>query len=157
MDWSEIVDNPYLQDLPFKIEQDRYGNILMSPASNRHGRLQNRIARELETQLDDGECITECSVQTSEGVKAPDVVWQSVEHYRRHGDSTPMPEAPEICVEVLSPSNSQAEMDLKRRLYFEAGAKEVWVCRQDGSLIFYDENGALSASTLAPNFTKQFN
>lgn len=31
MDWSEIVDNPYLEDLPFKIEQDRYGNILMSP------------------------------------------------------------------------------------------------------------------------------
>lgn len=107
MDWSEIVDNPYLQDLPFKIEQDRYGNILMSPASNWHGRIQNRIARKLEELLSGGECITECSVQTTEGVKAPDEVWHSSDHYARHEDATPIPEAPEICVEVLSPSNSR--------------------------------------------------
>lgn len=35
MDWSEIVDNPYLEDLPFKIEQDRYGSVVPSPAANR--------------------------------------------------------------------------------------------------------------------------
>ena len=31
--------------------------------------------------------------------------------------------APEICVEVLSPSNSKPEMEEKRALYFEAGGK----------------------------------
>jgi hypothetical protein len=54
MDWAEIVDNPYLQDLPFKIEQDRYGNILMSPASNWHSELQAEIAYLLRKLLDGG-------------------------------------------------------------------------------------------------------
>lgn len=33
MRWSEVIDNPVLQNLPFKIELNRFGNILMSPAS----------------------------------------------------------------------------------------------------------------------------
>ena len=74
MDWSEIVDNPYLQDLPFKIEQDRYGNILMSPASNLHGYFQAEIAAILRRLTDAGRVIVESSVQTPQGVKAPDVV-----------------------------------------------------------------------------------
>lgn len=152
MDWSEIVDNPYLADLPFKIEQDRYGNILMSPASNWHNRIQNVIARHLENALSDGVAFSECSVQTSEGVKVPDVVWQSPEHYARHGDTTPMTVAPEICVEVLSPSNSRSEMDEKRSLYFAAGASEVWVCREDGAMEFFGHDGTLDKSTLAPGF-----
>ncbi|MEM6328971.1 MAG: Uma2 family endonuclease [Planctomycetota bacterium] len=152
MDWSEIIDNPHLQDLPFKIEQDRYGNVLMSPASNWHGRIQNRIARKLEATLAGGECITECSVQTPEGVKAPDVVWQSSSHYARHGDATPMPEAPEICVEMLSPSNSAAEIELKRRLYFDAGAREVWLCHADGRMEFFLPGGRAERSAAAPEF-----
>lgn len=154
MDWSEIVDNPHLQDLPFKIEQDGYGNILMSPASNRRNRIQYRIARRLESEMGCGEVFLECSVATSKGVKVPDVVWQSSEHYAAHGDTTPMTVAPEICVEVLSPSNSTAEMDEKQRLYFEAGAREVWVCSETGSLAFYNAQGILAESVIAPGFPK---
>ena len=40
MQWSEVITDKSLKDLPYKIELDRYGNILMSPASNRHGRMQ---------------------------------------------------------------------------------------------------------------------
>ena len=70
MDWSEIVDNPYLQDLPFKIEQDRYGNILMSPASNRHGRTPSRDrlpAPERSSRV--ASRLPSVRSQTSEGVK----------------------------------------------------------------------------------------
>lgn len=152
MDWSEIVDNPYLQDLPFKIEQDRYGNILMSPASNWHGRIQVRLAKRLERELSGGEAFVECSVQTSEGVKVPDVVWQSDAHFAVHGDTTPMTVAPEICVEVLSPRNSRVEMDDKRALYFAAGAVEVWSCDKSGKMEFFDLSGQLAESKLAPGF-----
>jgi Uma2 family endonuclease len=154
MDWSEIVDNPYLQDLPFKIEQDRYGNILMSPASNWHGRVQFRVAKRLERELSGGEAFVECSVRTSEGVKVPDVVWQSEGHFSDHGNVTPMPVAPEICIEGLSPWNSRAEMDEKRRLYFEAGALEVWVCDNDGKLEFFGPEGQRELSQLAPGFPR---
>lgn len=31
MQWSEVVDNPYFENLPFKIELNRYGKIEMTP------------------------------------------------------------------------------------------------------------------------------
>jgi hypothetical protein len=43
MQWSEVIDNPYFKNLPFKIELNRYGKIEMTPASNKHGRLQLHI------------------------------------------------------------------------------------------------------------------
>ena len=69
MEWSEVIDNPLLRDLPFKIELNKFGKLLMSPASNEHGRIQSRIAAALLNKLAKGGVITECSVQTSDGVK----------------------------------------------------------------------------------------
>lgn len=155
MDWSEIVDNPYLQDLPFKIEQDRYGNIVMSPANYRHGYYQSQISARLIGSLQLGRVIVECSVQTSQGVKVPDVAWHSLPFLERHGEKTPLPAAPEICVEVLSPSNSWAELDEKRALYFEAGAEEVWVCDKDGAIRFYGPDGLMERSVIAPDYPQQ--
>ena len=34
MKWSEILEDKTLEDLPYKIEQDQWGNIVMRPASN---------------------------------------------------------------------------------------------------------------------------
>ena len=155
MDWAEIIDNPYLQDLPFKVEQDRYGNILMSPVSNWHSELQAEIAYLLRKLLDGGKALTECSVATSEGVKSPDVAWASDAFLSVNRRSTPFADAPEICVEVLSPSNSRAEMDEKRSLYFAAGAQEVWVCDKDGRIEFFSPTGSLTTSALAPDFPTQ--
>lgn len=45
MQWQEVIDNPYLKNLPFKIELNRWGRIEMSPASNRHALLQSRLAQ----------------------------------------------------------------------------------------------------------------
>jgi Putative restriction endonuclease len=45
--------------------------------------------------------------------------------------------APEICVELVSPSNSRSEIIEKRALYFDAVAAEVWVCALDGSISFF--------------------
>jgi Uma2 family endonuclease len=59
---------------------------------------------------------------------------------------------PEIVVEVLSGSNTRAGMEEKRRLYFEAGAREVWMCDPEGRLDFYSAAGELPASELMPSF-----
>jgi len=77
MEWSEVINNLVLQDLPFKVEPNKFGKILMSPASNSHGRTQVRIATNLTNKLPNGEVTTEYSIQTSEGVKVADVVWAS--------------------------------------------------------------------------------
>jgi Uma2 family endonuclease len=61
--------------------------------------------------------------------------------------------APEICVEIFSPSNTPAEIDEKRALYFDAGATEVWICNLDGSITFFlDPDDEASTSALCPAF-----
>jgi Uma2 family endonuclease len=129
--WQAVIDNPLLQDLPFKFELNKWGKIEMSPASNRHGKLQGEIYAELSKKRN-GTAIVECSVQTSNGVRVADVAWLSKAKNAEFGDQTPYPEAPEICVEIMSPSNSWGEMHMKAGLYLEAGAKEVWIQPIDG-------------------------
>lgn len=73
MKWSEVIDNPLLTDLPFKIELNKFGKLLMSPASNNHGRLQYLLGSRLEKEKQSGTVIMECSIETSEGVKVADV------------------------------------------------------------------------------------
>jgi len=37
-------------------------------------------------------------------------------------------------VEVLTPGNTNAEIQEEAGLYFDAGAREVWVCAADGAV-----------------------
>jgi Uma2 family endonuclease len=127
MQWSEVVDNPYFRNLPFKIELNQFGQVLMSPASNLHGSVQAKVTSLFDQKMKSGVVITECSVQTRDGVRVADVAWASDEFIARHGTTTPYPQAPELCVEVVSPSNTKAEIDYKISLYFAHGAQEVWV------------------------------
>jgi len=93
MEWTDVVDNPLLQNLPFKIELNRWGKILMSPASNNHGILQF-----------------------------------------------------EVGVEVISPSNSKAEMAEKIQLTLNQGAKEVWLVDQQGQITYFSNDGQIETS-----------
>lgn len=43
MDWAAVLNNPFLKDLPFKIELNKWDQILMSPASNNRGRHQFNV------------------------------------------------------------------------------------------------------------------
>lgn len=144
--WRAILDDPALRELPYKIELNARGKIEMIPANNAHGRWQTRVAAELLRLLPDGEVITEASVLTRIGVRVPDVVWASRAFVAAHGLTTPFPRAPEICVEVLSPSNTTDEIEEKVAAYIAAGATEVWVLHEDGTLRFFDASGAKPAS-----------
>ncbi|MEM6366188.1 MAG: Uma2 family endonuclease, partial [Planctomycetota bacterium] len=62
---------------------------------------------------------------------------------------------PEICVEVVSPSNTDSELRHKRQLYFDAGAIECWTCDQQGQMAFYQNNNPdtpHNKSKLCPEF-----
>jgi len=152
MKWQEVIEHPSLQDLPFKIELNEYGKIEMSPASNRHGRLQSKLNLLLVEYGKEGEIYLECSIDTRKGVKVADVAWSSPEFFAEYGEVTPLPVAPEICVEIISPSNSQREMSEKIDLYLAKGAKEVWLCDDEGNLTIYAPQGRIEASRLFPNF-----
>ncbi|OQX04191.1 MAG: hypothetical protein BWK73_37040 [Thiothrix lacustris] len=151
MEWSEVIDNPLLQNLPFKIELNKFGKLLMSPASNSHGRFQGRIAGALYQRQPEGEVITECSIQTSDGVKVADVAWASAAFIAEFGYATPYPKAPELCVEIVSPSNSKAEIAEKVELYLAKGAQEVWVVYENNRMEIFTHVGAIEQSTFAPD------
>ena len=146
MEWTEVMDNPFLKDLPFKIELNKWGKILMSPANNNHGSLQFKVGDIINRAKRNGEIIIECSIQTPEGTKVADVAWASDEFMDKHGYNTPYEVAPEICVEVISPSNSKGEMEEKVMLYLNQGAREVWLCDQQGRISYYSKAGKLKTS-----------
>lgn len=152
MQWQEIVESPLFRDLPFKIETDVAGRIVMSPASNRRGLYQSRLATLLARLLPQGESIAECSIQTADGVKVADVVWISDALLQSHEGVTPLPVAPEIVVEIASPSNTVAELMRKKELYFARGAQEFWLCDETAVLRFFNNHAELPASALVPDF-----
>jgi Uma2 family endonuclease len=147
--WAELCIDPQLRDLPGKIELNAYGVIELTPASNRHARRQAAVVFALSQQLPAGNALVECSIATAEGVRVPDVAWASSTFLARHGVTTPFPAAPEICVEVRSPSNTDEEMALKTRLYLEAGAVEVWIVSELGVWEIYNAQGAQPTSRYA--------
>ncbi|PEN08800.1 hypothetical protein CRI93_03325 [Longimonas halophila] len=153
--WAELCNDPSLQDLPYKIETNARGQIVMSPTYAWHGKYAYRIARLLEDHLPDGQVSVELAIRTTEGTKVADAIWCSVERWGKIKDAYDAPIAPEICVEVLSPANTEAEMEAKQALYFEAGAKEVWLCDAEGTLSFYDASGARDRSRQVPSFPAQ--
>jgi len=151
--WDELCRDPALRDLPYKIELNAWGKVEMSPASVQHAWLQSATLSELKQQLPDGLAMTECPILTTIGVRVPDVVWASTAFMRRHRGLSPLPRAPEICVEVLSPSNVEAEITEKARAYLAAGAHEVWRVAENGSVRFFDLSGERghSAFAVTPN------
>jgi Uma2 family endonuclease len=130
--WLQMIEDPLLAAIPYKVELNEKGAIEVSPASNRHGMLQAFIAGELRRLRPDGTTFTECSIETQIGVRVPDAAWASQSFIARHRLTTPFANAPEICIEVLSPSNTVAAMNEKVAAYLEAGAIEVWLVRDDG-------------------------
>ena len=86
----------------------------------------------------------------------PDVVWISESRWSEIPEGAEASTvAPEICIEVLSDSNSETEMEMKRALYFDRGAEEVWTCDESGRIRFFDPSGELNASRLTPSFPSQ--
>lgn len=124
----------------------------MSPTGNEHGIYQAKIIALMSQLMDKGTLIAECSIQTSEGVKVADVAWATDEFMRNNQGNNPYAEAPEICVEILPPSNSELEMGEKKELYFARGAKEFWVCDKDGNIKFYKNTGLLEKSHIIEAF-----
>ena len=155
MTWEEVCDDPALQDLPYKIELNRWGNIEMSPARNRHGEFQAKISHLMQLHLPDGVCTTECGVRTAENTKVPDVAWVSGERWSVTPHEFAYEVAPEICVEIFSPTNLLAEQLHKGGLYLQAGALEFWICDGQGTMRFFDTGGEIEHSRLCPPFPKK--
>src|SRR5271157_1630677 len=155
--WEEVLADPSLANLPYRIETDRHGRIVMSPPpAFSHSQRQGKIVGLMLKLLPEGQAMPECPLSTSDGVKAIDVAWLSTMREEHVQKPIVLERAPEICVEILSPSNTVSEIQEKQPLYFEAGAQEVWICGLDGNLRFYVAPGQqVDASRRCPSFPQE--
>ncbi len=155
MEWQTVCENQYLQNLPFKIELNKWGQIVMSPVKIKHSFYQGRISALLNTLISEGEVMPECAIQTSDGIKVADVAWISEKRFDLILEETSASIAPEICIEVKSESNTNEEIEFKKKLYLEAQAQEVWFCDPNGNMKFFNQEKELKISLLVPDFPKQ--
>ena len=152
MTWDEVCADRNLQDLPFRIETNRWGQIVMSPPHNDHSFAQSSIYDLLRRKMRRGQCLQETTIDTEEGHRVADASWMSAAFSQAHKGESSFKHAPEICVEVKSPSNSMGELLEKKALFLKAGAQEVWIREPSGKMLFFNAEGPLERSALCPGF-----
>lgn len=153
--YRALCDDPMYANVPAKIELDTWGRMVMTPPSYYHGRIQGRLCQRLAAL--GGEASCETPIATAMGLFLADAAWGSPEFIRAHGGETPLTRAPEICIEVVSPSNSAQEIEEKRIAYLAAGAEEVWILYlQTKRCEFYGKEGLLQRSRFAVNLDGLF-
>ena len=153
--YRAICEDPCYANVPGKIELDVWGRMLMSPASSYHSALQVELASRLKAL--GGRAFVEVSMVTAAGVLVSDVGWASAEFMAAHGFETPYTRALNICVEVVSPSNSRKELREKIAAYLLTGAKEVWLAYPKSKRFeFYGEHGLLAKSDYPVDLTNLF-
>ncbi|MFN0300547.1 MAG: Uma2 family endonuclease [Burkholderiales bacterium] len=141
--WAELCNDP---ESPDYFELNQYGEIVLSPRpSTRHQRFASRAVSQMQMQLGP-EAVTEVGVLTDQGVRVPDAVWMPPERWKQANNATPLPFVPDICVEVLSPSNTRAEIEMKKGAYLRGGAREVVIVNIDASVAFFGTEGERAVS-----------
>jgi Uma2 family endonuclease len=137
-------------------ETNGQGRIIMNPPIGlQHAKRADRIRSEIKSKASNWQVWPEVGIHTADGVKAPDLAVAEpgfVENVDHRGF---LLSAPELCVEVMSPSNSWEEMHHKTLPYLAAGAREVWICDDAGELHLFDGAGQQVDSALIPSIPTQ--
>lgn len=141
--WAELCNDP---ESPDYFELNQYGEIVLSPRpSTGHQLLAFNVATQIQATLGP-QAVTEVGILTDQGIRVPDAIWMAPERWRQANNATPLPIVPDICVEVLSPSNTRAEIEMKKGAYLRGGAREVVIVKVDGSVEFFGPEGQRLAS-----------
>ena len=81
-----------------------------------------------------GEVYSDVDVYLGDKVVAPDVLFIAKERLNIAGELN-IQGAPDLVVEVLSPSTARYDRKIKRQLYFANGVKEYWLVDPDQQLV----------------------
>jgi len=141
----------------------------LSGAKPRHGRIAGRVFRYIDRHVEKHHLGVVYAAETGyvvarnpDTIKCPDVSFVRAERVALH-DEDEYFEAPDLAVEVLSPSNRPSDVERKVAMWLHAGARSVWVVkpgarsvsiiRDDGSRAEIGPNDALRDDALLPGFT----
>ena len=153
-----------LPDEPGKQELSDGEVIIVPPAKLVHNNLCRRLYDALHASLAAsgvGEVRFEAGFQLGpHTVRQPDVA--VVLGHPNASEAGWLQGAPDIAIEVLSPGNSAEDIELKISQYLAAGAKSVWivspkarqvrVCRADGTQALLREPQSLTGESVLPGF-----
>ena len=142
----------------------------MSPTGITHGILCTEVAAALRDFVTANDLGVVCGAETGfllerdpDTVLGADAAFISHERFAKIEDPDKFgPFAPDLAVEVMSPSNTMREMEEKVALYFAAGARAVWgfnpkkktVAVYTSPTDFYvlNENDTLEGGEVLPGF-----
>ena len=158
-----------LPDDGFRYELDEGVLRRMPPPGFRHGRVQNRAGRVLGDHADEtgaGVVVTESGFMLAgdpDRVFAPDVAFVRADRIPTDADEAGyLPLAPDLVVEVLSPSDVQSDVEAKVAKYIVAGVRLVWLLdadrqtvsarRPDGWSRRYQADEELDGGDVLPTF-----
>lgn len=124
-----------MRDDGFRYELIRGELKQMAPASHEHGRVTMNISTPLDHHVRAGKLGVVFAAETGfklasapDTVRAPDVAFVSAERYQQTaGVAGYWPGAPDLAIEVVSPSDSYAEVQEKVIEWLEGGALAVVV------------------------------
>jgi len=154
--WRQMLEDPLLANVPGKVELDLWGRIIMTPVNTEHGGLAGRLSYILQSQLG-GRTLVEVGVRTDEGVFTPDVAWCSVAYWSARREQAPLEVAPELCIEIASPSNTIQDLRAKANAYIAAGASEAWIVFPRSRRVeFYRQSGVTDASSFSVDLSTLF-
>ncbi len=125
----------HMPDDGFRYELVRGELRRMTPAGSEHGRITVRITWRLAKHVEENQLGTVYAAETGfrlaanpDTVRAPDVAFVSRERVEAVGEVDGFwPEAPQLAVEVISPSDSYADVEEKVFDWLNAGTKMVVV------------------------------
>jgi len=127
-EFEKLPDHPH----GLRYELRHGGPILVPPPIHKHHLVQRRLMRLLEKAAGDaGEVSMEMGFRPlgEREYRIADVIflakdrWDSIDRY--------LMGSPDLVVEVLSPSNTAAEIRDKRKLCLETGSLEFWIVDAD--------------------------
>jgi Uma2 family endonuclease len=138
------------------------------PAGTLHGIITNRLSRHLGNFVEDNNLGEVTAAETgfkllNHSTVGADVAFISKESFAKFGvpDSF-FPTAPDLAVEVVSPSNTSEEISTKVEDYLNSGSRLVWIVYPKRKLVvvyrtnntnsFLHENDELSGEDVLPNF-----
>jgi Uma2 family endonuclease len=122
------------EDAPYVLIEGELVEV-MSPQGRLHGNVLLKLSSMLDTEIVDpgtGELLVGdvgfVLARNPDTVLAPDLAFVRAERLANAGDGY-LEFAPDLAIEVVSPSNSLAEIARKVELYLRYGSSEVWVVR----------------------------
>ncbi len=130
--------------------------------SSLFGRLYNHVKdHDLGKVFVEGTFVTTALDDSNwvKGSRVPDILffekvrWKTYDEENAEWRSRPLALVPDLCVEIVSPSENYTDVNAKVALYFEDGVKLIWIIDPQQRTIAIYERGSDQFTLLGPDRT----